>query len=101
MTVLIECLHFQTETLVNGVQNMSPKIINQGSSAIPMSIKYPKVTVLLLLVQLGHKRHISMYKYIWNVFEIKMSGAINSNTPHSPSVCTVFNEIVQYFHVFP
>ena len=93
-----EGLHLQNETLVNGVQDMSPEIINRGSykvcRQIPMSIKYPKVTVLLPLVRFGYKKHCSMYKYIWNVFQIKTSGAINPNTLHSPTVSTVFNEIV-------
>ena len=30
MTVLIECFHLQNDTLVNGVQDMSQKIINWG-----------------------------------------------------------------------
>ena len=32
-----------------------------------------------------------------------MSGAVNPNTPHSPPVCTMFNEIVQClkFFMFP
>ena len=67
-----------------------------------MSIKHPKVTVLLLLVQMGHTRHCSMYKYIYFEFflEIKMSGAVNPNTPRSPPVCTMFNEIAQYLKFF-
>ena len=66
-----------------------------------MSIKHPKVTVLLLLVQLGHTRDCSMYKYIYfRIFlEIKMS-AVNPNTPHSPPACTMFNEVVQYLTFF-
>ena len=51
-------------------------------------------------------RAIGAYKALFNVsiyllenfFEIKMSGAVIPNTPHSPSVCTVFNEIVQYLN---
>ena len=31
MTVLIECFHLRNETLVNGVQDMSQKIINRES----------------------------------------------------------------------
>ena len=31
----------------------------------PTSIKHPKVTALLLLVQMGHTKHCSMYKYIY------------------------------------
>ena len=34
MTVLIEGLHLQNETLVNGVQDMGPKIINWGSDQV-------------------------------------------------------------------
>ena len=30
-----------------------------------MSIKHPKVTVLLLLVQLAHSKHCSMYKHVY------------------------------------
>ena len=29
-----------------------------------------------------------------------MSGAVNSNAPHSPPVCDMFNEIVQYLTFF-
>ena len=29
-----------------------------------------------------------------------MSGAVSPNTPYSPSVCTMFNEIVQYLKFF-
>ena len=29
-----------------------------------------------------------------------MSGAVNSNTPHSPPVCIMFNEIAQYLKFF-
>ena len=31
---------------------------------------------------------------------IKMSGAVNPNTPHSPPVYTMFNEITQYLKFF-
>ena len=43
-----------------------------------------------------------MYKYIYFEFflEIKMSGAVNPNTPRSPPVCTMFNEIAQYLKFF-
>ena len=34
VTVLIECFHLQNETLVNGVQDMSQKIINRESYKI-------------------------------------------------------------------
>ena len=46
-----------------------PKIINREIlirfAGNPMSIKHPKVTVLLLLVQLGHTKHCSMYEHIY------------------------------------
>ena len=46
-----------------------PKIINREIlirfAGNPMSIKHPKVTVLLLLVQLGHTKHCSLYEYIY------------------------------------
>ena len=29
-----------------------------------------------------------------------MSGAVNSNAPHSPLVCSMFNEIAQYLKFF-
>ena len=62
-----------------------------------MSIKHPKVTILLLLVELGHTKHCSMYKYIVrNFLEIKMNGAVNPNTPYSPPVCSIVNEIAKY-----
>ena len=33
---------------------------------------------------------------LWNVFEIKISGAVKRNTPHSPLVCSMLNEMAQY-----
>ena len=29
-----------------------------------------------------------------------MSGAVNPNTPHSPPVCSMFNEIAQFLKLF-
>ena len=29
-----------------------------------------------------------------------MSGAVNPNTPHSPPVCIMFNDIGQYLKIF-
>ena len=100
--VLIECFHSQNETLVNRIENMTQKIISvevlKGFQATSMSIKYPKVTVLLLLMQLGHTKHCSMYKYIYcGIFG---DCAVNPNTPHSPPVRRVFNEIAQYLRFF-
>ena len=65
-----------------------------------MPIKHPKVTVLLLLVQLGHTKHCSMNKHIYfGIFlNIKIRGTVSPNTPHSPPVCSMINEII---HVFP
>ena len=83
---------FVKRDIENGVQDMSQKIINRGSHKVcrplpclpcPMP---PKVTVLLLLVQLGHTKHCSLYKYIYFV-EITMSGAVNPSTPHNPPLC--------------
>ena len=67
-----------------------------------MSIKCPNVTVLLLLVQLGHTKHCSMYKCIcFGIFlEIKISGAVNPSTSHSQPVGSMFNEIVQFLKLF-
>ena len=39
-----------------------------------------------------------MYKYIYfGILAIKLSDAVNPNTPLSPPACTIFNEIAQYF----
>ena len=65
MTVLIGRFRLQNETLVNGIQDMNQKIINQGVLkkmvvkeyfpkyvGNPISVLYPRVTVLLLHMQL-------------------------------------------------
>ena len=36
-----------------------------GLQVTPTSAKHPKVTALLLLVQMGHTKYILMYKYIY------------------------------------
>ena len=56
-----------------------------------MSIKHPKVTVLLLLIQFSHTKHYSMYKFIYSRIFWRLL------TTHSPSVCSMFNDMVQYF----
>ena len=69
-----------------------------------MSIKHPKVTVLMLLVHLGTQSFVQCINiFTLEFLVIKVSGAVNPNTPHSPPVCTMFNETAQYlkfFHVF-
>ena len=85
-----------------------PKIINRGGlnkvcRQLPLSIKHPQVVVLLLLVLVGHTKHYSIYKYIyfgnfWRLLTKNYSGAVNPNTPHCPPVCSIFNEIVQFFN---
>ena len=67
-----------------------------------MYLKRPKVTVFLLLVQLGHTKDCSMYKYSYFGVSllIKMSGAVNPNTPHSLLVCSMLNEIAKYLKLF-
>ena len=32
--------------------------------------------------------------------EVNISGAVNCNTPHSPPVCGMFNEMAQYLKFF-
>ena len=63
-----------------------------------MSIKHPKVVVLLLLEQLGHTKHCSIFKY--TLLTKNDSGAVNRNTSDSPPVCSMFNEIAQYLEFF-
>ena len=70
-----------------------------------MSIKHPKVVVLLLLEQLGHTKHCSIFKYIYFGIFYRLltqndSGAVNRNTSDSPPVCSMFNEIAQYLKFF-
>ena len=67
-----------------------------------MFAMHPKVSVLLLLVQWGTEGTVQcIYIYLlWNFLGIKMSGAVNSNTPHSAPVCIMLNEIAQYLKLF-
>ena len=65
-----------------------PKIINWGLIKLagnPMSIKHPKATVLLLLVQLGADKVLfNVYIYLLlNFLEIKMSGAVDPCMYHT------------------
>ena len=49
----------------------------------------------------ANKELFSVYIYLfWNFLEIKMSGAVNPNTPHSPPACSMFNEIAQCLKLF-
>ena len=66
-----------------------------------MSIKHPKVTVLSLLVQMGHTKHFSLcediyFKIFCRLLMKYYSDAVNPNTPHILSVCVMFIKIVQY-----
>ena len=70
-----------------------------------MSIKHLKVAVLLQLVQLGHTKHCSIFKYIYfkNFERLLMqndSDAVNFNSPNSPPVCSMLSEIAQYLKFF-
>ena len=67
----------------------------------PLSIKLLKITVLMLLVQLEHSTHCSMYKYIYfrifcRFLTYSYSGAVYLNIPHSPPVCSLLSELAQY-----
>ena len=74
--VLIRCFHLQNETLVNGVQDMRQKVINReilirfrGLEYFSKYAENPHIYQapecnLLLLVELGHLKHCSMYTYI-------------------------------------
>ena len=49
----------------------------------------------------ANKELFSVYIYLfWNFLEIKMSGAVNPNTPHSPPAFSMFNEIAQCLKLF-
>ena len=79
MTVLIECFQLQTETYVNVIQNMKQNETNWRGERGEEVIRFvdnshvyqsPKNNCLLLLVQFGHTKYRSIYKYIYfNFFE--------------------------------
>ena len=64
-----------------------------------MSIKHPKITVLSWSWGTQSTVHC-INIFILEFLEIKMSGAVNPNTSHSPPVCTMFNEKAQYLKFF-
>ena len=76
--MLIECFQLQTETYVNGIQNMKQNETNweRGGEEVIRFVdnshvyQSPKNNYLLLLVQFGHAKYRSIYKYIYfNFFE--------------------------------
>ena len=77
--MLIECFQLQTETYVNGIQNMKQNETNWGGERGEEVIRFvdnshvyqsPKNNYLLLVVQFGHTKYRSIYKYIYfNFFE--------------------------------
>ena len=76
--MLKECFQLQTETYVNGIQNMKQNETNWGGEGgrrlrfVDNSHVYqsPKNNYLLLLVQFGYAKYRSIYKYIYfNFFE--------------------------------
>ena len=49
----------------------------------------------------ANKELFSVYIYLlWNVLEIKMNGAVNPNTSHSPPACSMFSEMAQCLKLF-
>ena len=101
--MLIECFHLQNET-VNGVKDMSQKIINKLSYKVCRQLPCLSCTQKWLFYCCScHWGTQSTIQCI-NKFtsEFLRIGAVNPNTPDSAPVCTMFSEIARYFlHVFP
>ena len=104
MTVLRECFHLQNQTIVNGVQDISQKIINELSYKVCRQLPCLSCTQKQLLYccscNWGAQSTAQCIYLLRNFLAIKMSGAVNPNTPHSPPVCAMFNEIAQYLKFF-
>ena len=103
--VLIESFHLQNETLVNDVKNMNQKKLTGGLIRfVGNSHVYqaPKSNCFIAGRAIAsHKTLFNVQIYfLWNFLETEMSGAVNPNTPHSPPVCIMFNEIAQYLKFF-
>ena len=91
------------ETLVNVVQNKNHKIINLirfvGNSHVYQALKSNCFFAGRVIG--AHKALFSVQIYLpWKFLEIVISGAVNPSTAHSPPVCSMFNEIVQYLKFF-
>ena len=93
----------QIKTLVNGVQNMNHKIIKftrfVGNSHVYQT---PKSNCFIAAGGIGTRKALfSVQIYLlWKLLEIKIIGPVNPNTPYSPPVCRMFNEIVKYLKSF-
>ena len=100
--MLIECFHLQNETFVNGVQNTIQKITGGLIRFVGNSHVYQahKSNCFITARAIGaHKRLFNEQTCLfWNFLEIKISGAVNPNTPHSSPVCSMINVII---HVCP
>ena len=62
--MLIQCFHLQNETLVNGVQDRSQKIINHGSYKVGRQVSclsIPKSNCFIAARAIGAQKHYSVY----------------------------------------